>query len=357
MKKILLNKNWRVIKRKDRICLLNLVTSKQLEITEDKDITLYLFDGLKEKISQEALFRLLKSRFPRINNEWLEKALEDLKEYGVIRSPRTRPSSLPKPYLIGLDRQLDFLEETFPEEGKYKKQTELKETKIAFLGLGIISQYIILPLIASGVGKFKCIDFDIVEKRNIGRQPMFRDEDIGKSKSKVVKDFIENSRFATEVESANKMIKSPKDVKDFVEGCNIVLHCCDYPRFTIHRWINQACLEIGMPNLLVYSGRVGPFSIPYETSCYGCLETFLGRHVVSYKEFTKIIKEEGFGRYPELAVVAGMTGVLAAKEIIGYILGITPETYNAFFDINPFTLKVKKHSLPREKKCYACGEK
>lgn len=357
MQKILINKNWKFFDKKTRIYLFNVVTSKQLEITNDIDASLFVLNTIKKGISKDKLFQQFENNFFILGKKWLNESLEVLKHWGVISKLRTKPKKLTNEYLNGLDRQLDFLEEIFPAEGKYKKQLQLKNSKVVILGLGTIAQHIILALEASGIGNFKCIDFDLVEKRNIGRQPILRIDDVGKYKSDVVDKFLRESRGGIKTETQNLMIKNVEDVKKIIKDYDIVLHCCDYPRFLIHRWINEACLELNKPNLLVYSGRVGPFSFPHQTSCYGCMESFLKKHVKAYEELTREITKEGMGRYPELAVVGSITGSLAAKEIVSYILGLEIETYNNFFDISPLNIKITKHSLLKQKDCYACGKR
>jgi len=357
MKKISINKNWRFFNKKTCVNLFNIVTSKQLEINSDVEASLFVLNNLKKGISRKKLFLVFANDFPKLGEKWLDKSLMALMSYGVINKNQIKPKSLTDEYLNGLDRQLDFLGEIFPAEGKYVKQLQLKNSRIAILGLGTIAQYVILALTSSGVGNFKCIDFDSVEKRNIGRQPILRASDVGKYKADVVNKFLKESRDDIKIETKNIMIESVVDVKNIIKDCDIVLHCCDYPRFLIHRWINEACLELNKPNLLVYSGRVGPFSLPYKTSCYGCMESFLKKNVKAYEELTEEITKEGLGRYPELAVVGSITGSLAAKEVVSYILGLEVETFDGFFDISPFNIKITRHSLPRQKDCYACEKR
>ncbi len=357
MEKLVLNKNWRFLRKGNTVYLINIITSKQLEIIGDQEEALFVLSNLRKGITKVALTTEFLHRFPKLGYKWLTDSLVRLEQQGLFQLFRRRPSPLSEKYLLGLDRQLDFLEEMFSKKGKYEMQVKLKESKIAVLGLGTIAQYTLYSLLSSGVGHFTCVDFDIVEERNIGRQPILRRSDIGKTKAEVVERFLRESRYGLKVKAKKKMIQSIRDVKELIRDCDIVLHCCDYPRFLIHRWINEACLILRKPNLLVYSGRVGPFSIPFKTSCYGCLETFLKKHVIAYDELAELIREEGLGRYPELAVVGGLTGVLAAKEVVAYILGIPPETLNAFLDVSPFSLTVNRHPLPRQKQCYACGKK
>lgn len=287
----------------------------------------------------------------------LQSIINKLTELHIFSYPKDKPSSLTNRYLLGLDRQLSFLDAIFPKEGAFLKQEQLKKTKIACLGLGVMGQYVLLPLLASGIGNFVCVDFDVVEMRNIGRQPIFRKEDVGKPKAKVVGNFIKQNRAGVKVKSVNTKIKNPQDVERLIKDSDIVIQACDYPRFEVRRWINKACLKLKKANIVVYSGRIGPLSIPYKTSCYGCLETVMRELAPFYEDFTEMIKNEGMRRYPELGVVPAICGVIAARDIVAFILGIKPETMNAFFDIHPTTLQIIKHSLPRQKNCYACGKK
>ena len=214
-----------------------------------------------------------------------------------------------------------------------------------------------MALVSSGIGSFKCVDFDTVDERNIGRQPIFKKTDIGRPKSEIVKEYILSNRKDVKVEAYNIKLNNTKDVEKIIADCDIVIHLCDLPRFLIHRWINSACLRLNKPNILCYSGRVGPLCIPYKTACYGCLETEMKKKFVLYEQMANDITYGEFTRFPELAVVGAISGVLVAKEVIGYVLDIKPQTYNAFFDINPFDLKIVLHKLPRQKSCYACSNK
>lgn len=213
MEKISINKNWKYFNKKNHIYLFNIVTSRQLEIVDNIKASLFILNNIKKSVNKKELFLQFKKNFPSLGEDWLIQSLKILKQWGVINKNRIKPKNLTIGYLNGLDRQLDFLEEVFPEEGKYKKQLQLKNAKIAILGLGTIAQYIILALEASGVGNFKCIDFDLIEKRNIGRQPILRIDDIGKYKFEVIGKFLEESRSNIKIKTQKIMIKNVKDVK------------------------------------------------------------------------------------------------------------------------------------------------
>lgn len=353
------NKNWRVIDTEDnkQIYLFNIVTSRQLAIEAPKEPTRFLLNLLRRKLPESQIIEKFCRQFPQFERKWVIHYLKLLKKVKVISEKIDVPSGLSTQYLCGLDRQLDFFSELNNGRNKYETQLLIKNSKVAVLGLGGIGQWIIPSLIASGIGFLKCVDFDAVERRNVGSQVMFRKEDIGRLKCEVVAKFIRNHRSGIKAEAINLKLESEEDVEKVIQDSDIVLQCCDIPRFIIHRWINKACLRLKKPNLIAYAGRVGPFCIPYQTACYGCLENEMRRRFPLYDDLVANINaSREIERFPALYVVAPFTGALAAKEVIAYILGIKPQTYNRFLDINPFTLKIRSIKLPRDPQCEACGK-
>lgn len=355
-KKIRKNVNWRLLDMGKKFYLINVVNSKQLELKSVKEQTKYLFSLFDEWRSRVRIIKTFRLKYPSFNLNWPGEYIDLLIKNGVLEYEKIKPNELSDQYLMGLDRQLNFLSEINNGKSSFENQLILKRTKVALLGLGSVAHYTMMGLVSSGIGSFKCVDFDTVDERNIGRQPIFRKSDIGRSKATVVKEYILNNRKDVEVQAFNMMLKNEKDIEKIISDCDIVIHLCDLPRFLIHRWINNACLRLNKPNILCYSGRVGPFCIPYKTACYGCLETEMRKKFVLYESMVEDIAKGEFTRFPELAVVGSLSGVLVAKEIIAYLLSIKPQTFNAFYDINPFDLKITLHKLPKQKDCYACSK-
>ncbi len=349
--------NWRLLNIGRKFYLINVVNSKQLELDSSKMETNYLFGLLDKWKTKNQVMRAFGLKYPNFGQDWAKEYLDLLTKNKVLEYEDKKPKELTNKYLLGLDRQLSFLSELNNGKSNYENQLLLKNTKVAVLGLGSVAHYVIMALISSGVGSFKCVDFDVVDERNIGRQPIFKRSDIGRPKSEVVRNYMLNSRKNVKVQAFNLKLKSEKDIEKIISDCDIVVHLCDLPRFLIHRWINNVCLRLNKPNILCYSGRVGPFCIPYKTACYGCLETEMRKKFVVYEQMANDVTYGEFTRFPELAVVGPISGILVAKEIIGHILNIKPQTYNAFFDVNPFDLKITLHKLPRQKDCYACLRK
>jgi molybdopterin/thiamine biosynthesis adenylyltransferase len=81
-----------------------------------------------------------------------------------------------------------------------EKQLSLQNKSILIVGAGGLGSSLSFALGSVGIGKITIVDFDEVEIHNIHRQIAFSLKDEGKSKSKVVKQRIENRSHFTEVE-------------------------------------------------------------------------------------------------------------------------------------------------------------
>ena len=61
-------------------------------------------------------------------------------------------------------------------------QLKLSNSMITMIGAGGLGSIVLYYLVASGVGKIKIVDNDIVSLSNLQRQILFEEEDIGKKK-------------------------------------------------------------------------------------------------------------------------------------------------------------------------------
>lgn len=353
------NNNWEFFAKEGKYYFFDVVTTKLLEL------------GIKSNLERNGLVSLLKmasvpmtkkkislslhKKLPKLKSEWVETTFNNLEKWGILKKFLTTPPDFSGKYSLGLERQMDFLNEIFPKEGKFEMQRKLRDTKVTIIGLGIVGQSVLVPLVASGIGNFTCVDFDVVEKRNIGRQILFREGDEGKPKTDVIKRYVVENYSEVKIKTINKMLRDDVSIKSAIKGFDLVIQCCDFPRYLIHRLINKACLDLKIPNLLLGSYRVGPFCLPYETACYGCLETLLRESLPIYDEVVDRIQSQGTRRFPQLIITSLLTANLGAKEAITFLLGFPTQTVNACLHFNPRTLEMTREPIPRRKDCYACS--
>lgn len=67
----------------------------------------------------------------------------------------------------------------------------LKNKKIAIIGIGGVGGYVCLMLARAGIENFTLIDFDNVDETNLNRQVVANTKSIGKNKAMVMKEMIE----------------------------------------------------------------------------------------------------------------------------------------------------------------------
>lgn len=123
------------------------------------------------------------------------------------------------------------------------------------------------PMLAkAGVALTLC-DFDTIEERNLGRQDLYTQDDIGKRKVDVAK---------TRLDGEITIIPEAFDAA-MIAGHDVVLDCTDEPgtRAAIH----QACLDQGVP--LVWAavgGTDGQLAtvVPGNGPCLRCLWSGVG---------------------------------------------------------------------------------
>ena len=68
-------------------------------------------------------------------------------------------------------------------------QQRLKAARVAVIGAGGIGSGAIPALAATGIGSLTIIDNDLVDRSNLQRQPIFRDDQVGGEKARLAAEF------------------------------------------------------------------------------------------------------------------------------------------------------------------------
>ncbi|MCX6748679.1 MAG: ThiF family adenylyltransferase [Candidatus Pacearchaeota archaeon] len=307
---------------------------------------------LEKGVEKKALFK----KVGEVNKKELENLLRGLYELHTIEK---KSKKIKKEYFRKFDRQFYYLSALEKKDlERYKIQERIKKIKVAILGVGSTGQWVIPALIESGFRKFKIVDFDNVEEKNLLAQILFSRKDIGKRKIDSVYSKMKDMEPRIEIERVNKKLETEKDVKRVIRGCDIVAHCCDLPRFKIHQIITKACIKLKIPNIIIESGKVGPFNIPRKTPCFFCLEKQIKEIFPEYDTLVTKLADTPTRRYPGLPAICSLMGVMGAKEILLHIINKAPPvTYTHLLVWDPITGDVLKKELKTNKICNICGYK
>lgn len=237
-------------------------------------------------------------------------------------------------------------------------QAKINDATVLILGVGATGSYVATNLALSGVGKLVLVDFDTIERSNLNRQLLFRDDDIKQNKAEVAKIRLEKLNPKIEILAfPNRMEELPKSIR---EEADIIACCLD--TFRGRRWANSLALneEIPMVNggMYAFMGDIQTI-IPNQTACFEC------QPLVSQEKLAQACTPLGEARQelgeikeevtlPSVSTLSSIISGLMSQEIIKLILDVGNVLDNyLFYDglHNSFTqLKLEKNN-----KCPICG--
>ncbi|ULY68446.1 ubiquitin-activating enzyme E1 [Chlorella virus XW01] len=173
---------------------------------------------------------------------------------------------------------LVYNDESFNKIYKELDYSKIYDDKLLIVGSGAIGCELLKNLVSIGVGRnglLTITDPDHIEKSNLSRQFLFRNEDISKSKSEVAsnraKEFAKNNNNYYNYRALNKKVSSDdmKFVDELFSVNNIVFNALD--NNVARRFVDSLCFKYNLP--LFESGTMGMKGntqpvIPFLTETY-----------------------------------------------------------------------------------------
>jgi molybdopterin-synthase adenylyltransferase len=160
------------------------------------------------------------------------------------------------------------------EHRKEEMQQRLLDAHVLVLGTGGVGANVLMHLVGAGIGRFTLVEHDVVEERNFSRQFIYRHADIGRLKVERAREWASEYSPGTDVLALNRMITSPRDVAELLDGTgtDLVVGAIDTPPLEVGSWINDACVAAGVPYVRGGMGvQSGYFSVdPGRSACFEC---------------------------------------------------------------------------------------
>ncbi len=164
-------------------------------------------------------------------------------------------------------RQLRFRE--IGSEG----QDNLKESRVAIVGLGAIGSVLAERLARAGVGYLKLIDRDFVEVQNLGTQALYTLEDARQMLPKAVAAERHLQAIHPEIAVEGTIADlNPENAEELLRGADLVLDGTD--NFETRFLLNDVCVKLNVPwiyNAVVESYGQTMTIVPHKTACLRCL--------------------------------------------------------------------------------------
>jgi molybdopterin/thiamine biosynthesis adenylyltransferase len=184
-----------------------------------------------------------------------------------------------------------------------------------------------MALAAAGVGRLHCVDPDVVELSNLSRQVIYTEDDIGVSKAEAA--VARLCRLNTDIAVSGQRLRigSVEDVIPLASGCDVLLLSADQPP-EVRVWANRACIAAGRP--WVDAGYHGPLVqvgqyVPGTGACWECLHDASRERHAALGAYFGDAPERGAAVGAAVgAVPAGISGYLAAHQVIALVTGVPP---------------------------------
>jgi molybdopterin/thiamine biosynthesis adenylyltransferase len=252
------------------------------------------------------------------------------------------------------------------EVSEAELQQRVSGAHVLQLGTGGLGSNVLQSLAGLGVGRLTLLDNDDVEPKNLARQFVYREAELGSSKVHRAAQWVRSFNSDIAVREVRRWVRGPDDVTDLLAGVDLVVSGIDQGE-RIDNWVNEACLRAGVP--WVRGGMTGSqliyFSVdPGRSGCYECrvhaygdgkgiTSSVLAPAAVTAQRLSARIPRVNRANGPSAALV----GSLVAFEALRYLSGYEPP-YAAgaevLVDVSGGCAQ-RREPWPRDPECVLCA--
>jgi adenylyltransferase/sulfurtransferase len=191
-------------------------------------------------------------------------------------------------------------------------QEKIRRASVLVVGAGGLGCPVLQYLTAAGTGRIGIAEFDKVDETNLQRQILYGSSDLGKLKSVIAKQKLEDIALLNKIEILNIRIDSSNAAGIF-SSFDIIVDATD--NFEARYAISDACSAAGKP---MVHGSI------FRSE--GSVSVFNFKGGPGYRDYNPE-KDRGIFRNPSPAetglfgVLPGITGTIMANEVIKIITG------------------------------------
>ncbi len=189
-------------------------------------------------------------------------------------------------------------------------QEKLKNASVLVVGAGGLGCPVLLYLTAAGVGKIGIVEFDVVDETNLQRQILYGSRDLGKLKSIIAKDRLEEINPLITLKVINLKLDNTNST-DIFRDYDVIVDATD--NLKARYAINDACILMKKP---MVHGAIYKFE--------GQVTVFNYKGGPDYRKYNPELQGDA-SKNPQpsdvglMGVLPGITGMYMANEVIKLI--------------------------------------
>ena len=224
-------------------------------------------------------------------------------------------------------------------------QAALLDTDVLVVGAGGLGAPVLQYLAAAGIGRLGIVDDDVVERSNLQRQVIHRDDDVGRPKVDSAAEFVTGLNPDVAVDRHELRLER-ENAADLVADYDIVVDASD--NFATRFLVNDACTLSGTPfshgAIFQFEGQVTTFS--GDSPCYRCL-------------FPEAPPE---GTVPDcatagvLGVLPGTIGCMQATEVVKLAMDYGETLEGRLIAYDAAEMSFEEIPVAANPECPVCGE-
>lgn len=302
-----------------------------------------LITAMDGENSPQDVIASVRARYPELTESDVASGMEQLTALGHVEdAAATIPAGLTEDDLHRHSRGHQYFNwlDVQPRSSSWDYLRLLRQARVTIIGMGASGGAAALALVAEGVGSLHCIDDDVVDLSNLGRQVVFTEDDVGlrrhgwlggrkrprpKFKVDAAAARLRQLDSNTRVTTRRQRVTGEDDVVPLAASCDVLLMCADDPA-DIRVWCNRACARTGTPWVNV--GYHGPSveassHVPGHGACWECLVAPRAPlKPTALATYPEDLTARPVPHAPSAAAPAMIAAGLAAHHVLARITGI-----------------------------------
>ena len=231
-----------------------------------------------------------------------------------------------------------------PEVGVAGQQ-RLLAAKVVVIGAGGLGSPVLYYLAAAGVGRLGVVDFDVVDRSNLQRQILHREDRIGMSKTRSTELTLTALNPDVAVVRHDEPLTS-QNAPSVLEPYDLIVNGCD--NFPTRYLVNDAAYLLGKPlvdgSVMRFEGMATVFQP--GRGCYRCLYP-----TPPPPELAPSCAEAGV-----MGVLPGLVGLIQANEAVKLIVGVGESLTGRLLIVDGLAVEFRELKLQRDQDCPLCGD-
>jgi adenylyltransferase/sulfurtransferase len=226
-------------------------------------------------------------------------------------------------------------------------QARLKAASAVVIGAGGIGNAVIQSLTGAGLGRLTIIDDDTVDLSNLQRQPIFRTDQVGRSKAELAADFVRNLNSFVAIEAYRERIDST-NAGALIAGHSLVIDGSD--NFATRLAVSDASVAAQVPLISAaaaqFQAQIGQWlGWRPDLPCYRC---FVGDAFDAHDC-------DNCAELGVLGALVATAGHFAALMAIRTIVGFGEEVAGRVHVLDGQSFIWRQVRVPKDPGCRTCG--